>query len=185
VPIGHALLVCALWIGHTGESPAADIAPPPCDDQGGATTTIEMKLAKSWRPQAASIKRELQVGPGSITARVEFTPMTAPPMNIGVGRCVDADTARRAIRAAIDYNGGIDHLIFQDILPHRWIMIGTTQVAELSWTAVSREDLDQLSAPDISTDEFQMLYRKLATPTERKRPFGLGPVPSPDARPSP
>jgi hypothetical protein len=176
-PVGCALLFCAIWIGGGRVSAAADATPPSCAEQAG--TTIELKLAKTWRPQTANIKRELQSGPGSITARVEVTPMPAPPMNIGVGRCVDADTARRAIRAAIDYNGGIDYLIFQDILPHRWIMIGTTQVAELSWTPVSREDLDQLSAPGLSTDEFQTLYRKLATPKERKRPFGLDAPPAP------
>ncbi len=179
--IGFALLLCAVWIG-SGVA-AADATPPSCADHAG--TTIELKLAKTWRPQAASIKRELQSGPGPVTARIEFTPMTAPPMNIGIGRCVDAETARLAIRAATAYNGGIEYLIFQDILPHRWIMIGTTQVAELSWTPVSREDLDQLGAPGLSTDAFQALYRKLATPTERKRPFGLGPVPRPDAPPSP
>ncbi len=182
-PIGCALLLCAIWIGSGRASAAADATPPSCADHAG--TTIELKLAKTWRPQAAGIKRELQSGPGPITARVEFTPMTAPPMNIGIGRCVDAETARLAIRAAIAYNGGIDHLIFQDILPHRWIMIGTTQVAELSWTPVSREELDRLSAPGLSTAEFQALYRTLATPTERKRPFGLDPVPTLDAPPSP
>lgn len=153
-------------------------AVPPCDDQAHAATTIEMKVAKQWRPRTAEIKRELQSGPGSINARVEVTPMAAPPLNIGIGRCVDAEAARLAIRAAKTYNGGVDRLIFQEILPHRWIMIGTTQVAELSWTPVSPEELAQLTDPSLSTEAFQTLYRTLATPKERKRPFGMGPVPA-------
>ncbi|MFZ5862521.1 MAG: hypothetical protein ACOYXR_06775 [Nitrospirota bacterium] len=177
--LGRAVLTLTLELGIAGQSTASETTIQPCADQPGAATTIEMTLAKHWRPRAAEIKRELRSGPGSITTRIAFTPMAAPPMNIGIGRCVDADTARNAIRAAIAYNGGIEYLIFQDILPHRWIMIGTTQVAELSWTRVGREDLDQLSAPGLSTGEFQMLYRTLATPKERKRPFGLDAPPAP------
>jgi hypothetical protein len=176
--LGRVLFSLTLGLGIAGESLASETAAGSCADQPGAATTIEMKLAKHWRPQAAEIKRELRSGPGSITARIEFTPMAAPPMNIGIGRCVDADVARLAIRAARTYNGGIDRVIFQDILPHRWVLIGTTQVAELSWTPVSAEDLDRLADPSLSTEAFQTLYRELATPKERKRPFGLGPVPA-------
>lgn len=80
--------------------------------------------------------------------------------------------------SAAPANGiGIDRLVFQEILPHRWIILGTTQVAELSWTSIIPADLERLLDPALSTDEFQALYRKLARPKERKRPFGLDPVP--------
>lgn len=148
-------------------------AAPPCS---GGRTTIELNLAKHAKAQAGELKHTLQAGPAPLNVRIEFTPLANPPTNIGIGRCVEADVARHAIRAAQSHGIGIDRLVFQEILPHRWILFGTTQVAELSWTPVTPVELDQLTDPTLSTDEFQTLYRTLATPKERKRPFGLDPL---------
>jgi hypothetical protein len=141
---------------------------------------VELTLSKTWKGRVEEVKNALQSGE-AVTVRVGFFPFLDPPTNIGIGRCVQADTARRAIQAAIAYNRGVDHLIRQDILPLDWVMIGTTQVADLTWVPITADERANLSDPALSTEEFQALYRQLATPKERKRPFGFDPAPLPPA----
>jgi hypothetical protein len=112
-----------------------------------------------------------------VNVRIELTPLDRPPTNIGIGRCVEAAVARHVIRTLLSHGFAVDHVVFQAILPHRWILVGTTQVAELSWTPVTAGDIDGLLDPSLSTAEFQNTYRRLATPTERKQPFGLDAIP--------
>ena len=97
-----------------------------------------------------------------------------PPTNLGIGRCVSAEEGRLAIEKAIEYNGGIDYVIMQEFMPHHWAMVGTTDLAELTFIKITPEDLKRLSDPSLSTAQFQALYRKLAALKERKLPFGMG-----------
>lgn len=136
--------------------------------------TIEMTLSKKLKGQSKEITRVLEAGPSSIRPRIKFFPFLDPPMNFGVGKCVSAETARFAIREAMTYNRGIDRLIMQGVMPHHWVKVGATDLAELSWIPITPEDLERLADPGLSTEAFQDLYRKLATPKERKRPFGMG-----------
>ena len=168
LPLIILLTVGTLW---AGEDTASD-----CQAEAQRRTTVELTLSKTWKGRVAEVKNALQSGE-TVTVRVGFFPFLDPPTNIGIGRCVRADTARRAIQAAIAYNRGVDHLIRQDILPLDWVMIGTTQVAELAWVPITADDLDRLLDPALPTGQFQALYRRLATLKERKRPFGLDPVP--------
>lgn len=112
-----------------------------------------------------------------VNVRIKFFPFLDPPANIGIGKCVSAEVGRVAIRAATAYGTGIAKLIRQDILPHRWVKVGATDTAELAWIAISTDDLRQLADPSLTTEAFQTLYRRLATPKERQRPFGMGSVP--------
>ena len=105
--------------------------------------------------------------------RVKFFPFLDPPKNIGIGKCVTAANARLAIREAIKLNGGVDRLVMQDIMPHHWIKIGTTDTSELTWIPVGPEELAHLTDPALSTDQFQELYRHLARQKEKRRPFGM------------
>ena len=168
LPLIILLTVGILWAG-------ADTASD-CRAEAQRRTTVELTLSKTWKGRVEEVKNALQSGE-TVTVRVGFFPFLDPPTNIGIGRCVQAETARRAIQAAIAYNRGVDHLIRQDILPLDWVMIGTTQVAELAWVPITADERAKLSDPALSTEEFQALYRKLATPKERKRPFGFDPVP--------
>ncbi|MEW6681415.1 MAG: hypothetical protein AB1451_00620 [Nitrospirota bacterium] len=147
------------------------------EENRGKPTTIEIVLSQKWREQADEIKRALVSDADSVKVRVRFYPLMDPPRNIGIGKCVPADVARRAIQEAIKYSGTIDQLIRQDILPHHWIKIGSTDTAELAWMPVPPEDLSRLTAPNLSTDQFQELYRSLAAPKERRLPFGMGSQP--------
>jgi len=137
-------------------------------------TIVEVVLSKKWKDRVEEVKRSFTEGRESMKVRVKIFPFLDPPANMGIGKCVSAEEARLAIREAIAYNRGIDRLIMQEILPHHWIKIGSTDLAEISWIPVSPEDLARLSDPALSTDQFQNLYRRLATMKEKKLPFGMG-----------
>ena len=137
-------------------------------------TTIEIVLAQKWKGQIEEVKRALGSETGGIKVRYKFFPFLDPPTNIGIGKCVTAENGRRAIGEAVHYLGKVDRVIRQDILPHHWIMIGSTDVAELAWIPIRPEDLTRLTDPALSTEQFQTLYRELSTPKEKKLPFGMG-----------
>lgn len=137
-------------------------------------TTVEFVLSKKWKGRVEQVKQVLTSGRSDIKVRIKFYPLGDPPTNIGVGQCVTAENGRLAIQEAVKYYGKLDRLIRQDILPHHWIKIGSTDTAELAWISISPADLSRLTEPSLSTEQFQGLYRKLATPKERKRPFGMG-----------
>jgi len=137
-------------------------------------TTVEIVLAQKWKGQVNEIKRDLGSETGGIKVRLKFFPFLDPPTNIGIGKCVTAENGRRAIGEAVRYLGKVDKVIRQDILPHHWIMIGSTDVAELAWIPISPEELNRLTDPGLSTEQFQTLYRQLSTPKEKKLPFGMG-----------
>lgn len=137
-------------------------------------TTIEFVLAKKKQEHAAEIKEAFRSNDPMTKIRIRIFPFLDPPTNIGIGKCVKAEEARLAIREAVQFYGKLDRLIRQDVLPHHWVKIGSTDVAELAWTPVEPDDLTRLSDPALSTEQFQTLYRQLAAPKEKKLPFGMG-----------
>jgi hypothetical protein len=140
-------------------------------------TRLEITLSKKWKKQSNEIKAAFNQDLPDLKVRIEFIPFLDPPMNIGIGRCVPAEKARWAMHQAIRYNGGINWVILQGVLPHHFMGVGTTKLAELSWMPISPEELDRLMDPALTTEAFHTLYRELAKMTERKRPFGFDPVP--------
>lgn len=137
-------------------------------------TTIEITLAQRWKGHNEEVRKALSADSESIKTRIRFFPFLTPPANIGIGKCITADDGRRAIREAIRYNGGVDKLIIQEMMPHHWIKIGATDLAELTWIPVPPEALSRLIDPSLSTEAFQELYRKLAVQKEMDLPFGMG-----------
>ncbi|HIE66172.1 MAG: hypothetical protein ABGX83_06825 [Nitrospira sp.] len=138
-------------------------------------TTLELVVAKKkWRKKKKELKASVISENSALKVRVKLFPFLNPPMNIGIGSCVSAEEGRLGIRKAIELNGGLDHVIMQELLPHHWVKVGSTDLAELSWIRVSPKDLLRLSDPALSTKQFQNTYRELATLKERKLPFGLG-----------
>lgn len=137
-------------------------------------TTVEMTLSKKWKGQIEPVRRALTSGLDPVKARIRFFPFLEPPKNIGIGKCVTAESARIAIREAIRYNGGVDRLIIQEMMPHHWIKIGATDLSELTWIPVEPDALARLADPALSTEQFHEIYRRLARQTEKKLPFGMG-----------
>lgn len=148
-----------------------------CDAEGNREikTTLELKVAKKkYKKRKREIKRELQKQHRELKIRLVFFPFLDPPMNLGIGKCVSAEEGRLAILRATEFNGGVDRVIMQEFMPHHWIKIGATDLAELTFIPITPEDLVRLSDPSLSTKEFQNLYRELAALRERKLPFGMG-----------
>ncbi len=138
-------------------------------------TKIDMKLAKKYKKKKKTIKKDLIALDESLKVRLTFFPMNLdPPMNLGIGRCVSAENGRLAIKKALEFNRGINFLIMQEFMPHHWARIGATDLAELTWIAITPDDLSALSNPALSDEQFQLTYRNLATLKERKLPFGMG-----------
>ncbi|TAK09487.1 MAG: hypothetical protein EPO39_02310 [Candidatus Manganitrophaceae bacterium] len=137
-------------------------------------TTVEILLAKKWKDRTEEVKQSFTAADGSLKVRIKFFPFLDPPANIGIGQCVSAEQARLAIREAIRYNGKVDRLIIQDIMPHHWIKIGTTDTSELTWIPIKPEELARLTDPSLTTEQFHDLYRQLARQKEKKLPFGMG-----------
>lgn len=138
-------------------------------------TKIDMKLAKKYKKGKRKIKKDLIALDESLKVRLTFFPMNIdPPMNLGIGKCVSAENGRLAIQKALEFNRGVGFVIMQEFMPHHWMRIGATDLAELTWIAITEGDLTRLSDPSLSDEQFQQTYRKLATLKERKLPFGMG-----------
>lgn len=138
-------------------------------------TKIDMKLAKKYKKKKKTIKKELIALDESLKVRLTFFPMNLdPPMNLGIGKCVSAENGRLAIKKALEFNRGVNFLIMQEFMPHHWARVGATDLAELTWIAITADDLAGLSDPSLSDEQFQKTYRKLATLKKRELPFGMG-----------
>jgi hypothetical protein len=170
---GAIAVAAVLCVGSTA-LPAETVYDCNAPENRATPTTVEIVLAKKWKGQVDEIKQAMTGDDPAVKVRIKVFPFLDPPMNLGIGKCVRAEQARLAIREAMKYSGGVDRLIRQDILPHHWIKIGSTDLAELSWIPVTPEELARLTDSSLSTAQFQELYRQLATPKERKLPFGMG-----------
>jgi hypothetical protein len=156
----------------------AQTIPMPCAaDELGKPATVEFVLSSKHKERVEAVTRLLKTAGEPVNVRIKFFPFLDPPANIGIGKCVSAAVGRVAIQAATAYGTGVTRLIRQDILPHRWVKVGATDTAELAWITVSAADLKRLADPALTTEAFQTLYRQLASPRERQRPFGMGSVP--------
>jgi hypothetical protein len=136
--------------------------------------TIEVVLPHRFKDKREEIRQSFQSISDSLKIRVKIFPFLDPPTNIGIGKCVPAESARLVIRETIKYHGKIDQLIRQDILPHHWIKIGATDLPELTWIPIGQEGLKHLVDPGLSSEQFHKLYRQLTTLKVKKLPFGMG-----------
>lgn len=171
------VLTVLLAVSSTPNRSAAVVYDCQAEENRSKSTTVEIVLSQKWKDHVDEIKHALTSNQDAVKVRVRFFPFLDPPANIGIGQCVTAENGRRAIHEAIQYFGKVSYLIRQDILPHHWIKIGSTDTAELAWTPIKSDDLTQLSDPALTTEQFQILYRQLAAPKERKLPFGMGSEP--------
>jgi len=176
---GSLILLVVLAILFAVEDANAFVAKESYDCQAEGNrdikTTLELKLAKKkYRKQKRELKKELQENYEALKIRLVFFPFLDPPMNIGIGKCVSAEDGRLAIKEAIKLNRGIDRVIMQEFMPHHWVKVGATDLAELTFIPITPEDLLRLSEPSLSTKAFQKIYRNLSALRERKLLFGLG-----------
>ncbi len=175
--LGASLTVffVSIFVGEAGAFVAKEAYNCDAPESKIITTKIELVLAKKkWRKKKKEIKKAVIAGKSDLKVRLKFFPFLDPPTNLGIGKCISAENGRMAIEKALKYNRGVDFVIMQEFVPHHWVTIGSTNLAELTWIAITPEDLKNLSDPGLSTEQFQDLYRKLATLKTRKLPFGMG-----------
>ncbi len=138
---------------------------------------VEITLAKKWKKKKKEVIAAFQNGEAKTPVRINFFPFLEPPMNVGIGRCTTAEEARLALQNAINFNQGVEHVILQNLIPHHWIGIGTTKLAELSWKPINADELKLLMDPVLGTEAFHKLYNEFAQMKERQLPFGFDPIP--------
>lgn len=126
---------------------------------------IEVVLAQQYKDQAARIKQDfLQAGLTNV--HVQFARQGRPPLNIGLGAQVPAESAREAIRLALKYNDDVAVLLPERLFPPRFITIASSNFDDTVEYPIDRVSLTRLQDPTLTTEQFHELYRSL-TPVDR------------------
>jgi len=129
---------------------------------------IELFLSKDNKSNLVSIKKAFHKL--SITRiRAQFYAAGKAPQIIAIGGDVPATVARLAIELAKKYNGGVQYLLpgFRFFPKH--IAIGTSAFDEASQVSIEPEDLERLSDPSLTTEEFHSFYRSLTGEGQRQK----------------
>ncbi len=136
-------------------SAGADSGPDP------ANILVEIFLSADQKPNLETIKKEF----GSfqiVKVKAKFFTLGHPPKNLAIGRNVSAPVARLAIRLATTYNGGVDLLLPEKRLAADYLAIGTSIFDESLQVPISPDDLERLTDPSLTTEQFHELYRRFA-----------------------
>jgi hypothetical protein len=123
---------------------------------------VEVVLAYQYRTREAELKRDFSEA-GLTNVHFQFARMGQPPQNIGLGREVPADKARKAIRLAIKYNLGVNILLPERLFPPRFITIASSNYDDTVEYPITQETLAKLQDPSLSTEAFHRLYRDLTS----------------------
>ena len=173
------LVIIALLGAASAATVAGEPAAPDCAAETGRLQ-LELTLDRSWKGRETEVRRQLQTEAPDARIHIVVYPSTAP-RNLGIGRCVSAEIGRMALRRARGFNQAVEALVMQDLLPHHWIGIGVIALPEKAWIPVTAADLERLADPKLSTQEFQALYRQMATLTDIPGAYGMPAVPIPPA----
>lgn len=170
------LALLALAVDHTVATPVPvehfkpiiTVMEETNDAETNPKILVEIFLAKQYKDQLSNIKKQFEAF--SITrVRAQFFALGHPPQNIAIGKNVPASVARLAIQIAVTYNGGVRHLLPEERLSPDYIAIGTSMFDELFQIPISDEELEQLSDPSLTTEQFHALYRQI-TEKNKHRP---------------
>lgn len=134
---------------------------------------LSKRYEKNWRPVAQdfSIMDDVRV-------TLWFYPAENPSGTVAIGSCVPVYIAQYAIRKALKYTVGVNSLVFQGFISPHWIGMGTNLFAELARQPASAEQVEQLLDEDLTSGEFQALYRKFTAQDETTTIGGVD-VPNP------
>lgn len=143
-----------------------------CKPVENKSIKVEGYIAKKFKKQKKKIFREFgEMGHTRVALRV--FPMGETSKVVAIGRCVPAYIARHVLQKTQQYSTGVESLVQQQFLGSHWFGVGTTIFDEPSQQKVTAEQLQQLLDPELSTDEFHVLYRKLSVPDAKVPFFGL------------
>ena len=147
-----------LWLPQVLPSALSNPKEPSHDEN--KDILVELFLSKDKKDDLDSIKKafhKLSVK----RIRAQFYAAGKAPRIIAIGRKVPAPVARLAIDLAKKYNGGIQYLLPEFRFFPKHIAIGTSAFDEASQVSIEAEDLEHLSDPSLTTEEFHSLYRSL------------------------
>lgn len=121
---------------------------------------VEIFLAKERKPQLEALQKEFAAL--SITrVRVQFFKLGHPPENFAVGPKTPAEAARLALQVANTYNDGVKYILAQYRFFPNQIAIGTSAFDEASQIPITPENVNRLTDPSLTTEQFHALYRHL------------------------
>jgi hypothetical protein len=143
-----------------------------CEPVDKKRIKIEGYISKSFRKQRKQVFKEF-AEMGSTRVALRVYPMGETSKVIAVGRCVPAYIAQHIIRKSMEYSTGVESLVQQQFIHTHWVGVGVTMFDEPSQQIVSAEQVQQLLKPNITDEEFHILYRKLSVPNDLVPFFGL------------
>ena len=126
---------------------------------------VEIVLANEHRRHVEEIKKEF-TETGLTNLHVQFMKVGKPPTNIGLGPSVTAERARAAIRMAKKYNRDVTILLPERLFPDHYVAIASSGFDDTVEYPVSAEQLTELENPELTTEQFHALYRRL-TPADQ------------------
>lgn len=172
-----AVAIVAVLMAVFGNPLQSARAETECESLDKKPVKVEAWISKKFRNEEKTVKAELE-SLGNTNVVLKVFPMNDPDKVLAIGRCVPVEIARLAIQVSLKYTGGIASLVDQNMFSPNWIGIGTMAFDKFSQQKIDAEQLKQLTDGSLSHQEFQELYRKLATPSDRARAWGVD-VPNP------
>ncbi|MBJ79334.1 MAG: hypothetical protein CMH80_06435 [Nitrospinae bacterium] len=142
---------------------------PPCGERKTTVCTIELWLGHKQKKNNRDIRKFLKSKDLKVLRHTiqYWKPKGGhPPTNIAIGSRVSAEDARLVIDIAFKYNDNIERLILRPLNPPNYVAIGTSAWDLQSEILVSKEDLQRLRDPKLTTEEFQALYAELTHEVE-------------------
>jgi hypothetical protein len=124
------------------------------------SSLAEIWLAGEYKGEEVAIKKNLGEM-GIPRVRIQFFTLGIPKGTIAIGAQLSAKKARTAIELARKYNRKkVEFLVPDTLVPDNYLAVGTSAFDERSQIKVNSEQVDQLSNPSLSDEEFHSLYRQ-------------------------
>lgn len=160
------LVMLGLFLGGPAQ------AQEKCEPLDKKRIKIEGYISKKFRKQRKAIFKEF-TELGNSRAALRVYPMGETSKVIAIGKCVPVHIAQHVIKKAMEYSTGVESLVQQQFVHGHWIGVGVTIFDEPSQQLVSSEQVKQMLNPELSSEEFHELYRKLSVPNVLTPFFGL------------
>ncbi len=145
-----------------------------CKSVEEKSVKVEGWISKKFKKNRKAISKEF-AEMGHTRVVLKAFPMGETAKVVAIGRCVPAHIGQHALKLALQYTGGVNQVVNQAFIHTHWVGIGTTMFDEPSQQNVTEAQVQALLNPDLSTQEFQALYRKLSIQDDTVPYFGQTP----------
>ncbi len=165
--LGGMVLILGLMIASPNAF-AADACVPVEEKR----VKVEGYISKKFKKQRKAIYKEF-AAMGHTRVALRPYPVGNTSKVIAIGRCIPAYIARHVLERTLKYTSGVNQVVNQAFISPHWFGVGVTIFDEPSQQDVTPEQVQQLLNPDLSTAEFQALYRKFSIKDDTVPFFGL------------